>query len=545
MRRAAAEGKSSPNEASDANGAPGYLKAKKVPVEGAAVQQPNSSSKSPPSERTLSTLAKPKTARKAKKKKNRPAAHTTAAADHGRELTTNGYAIEGPIASGAFSTVLRARVQATNLQVAIKSFDEAKCKKSRYLAYARDCELSVLRGLRHYAACVYAHDNGLPPPAQLVIENGVVQPREEARTARPSTALYDKPDSAQATNFAADAEAANAASSSDGTGGGVANEGDPTEVMRELQKGGHPHIANLVDELVGPAATHAILEYCAGGSLDYYLTSLRKKKKMGGSFAYLSEDGMREEEVAPLMRQMADGLQHLHKLGVAHRDMKPANVLFYDTERTHLKICDFGFAIRCGDKKMRDRLGTLIYKAPELCKLKGDGGYLGRPLDMWALGAILYEMLHTRPAFHGNTEQDIEIRICQSGGYNDLRRSLSSAAKSVVQGLLSIDVSTRLTAEEVLGSGWIVRASSRPLPVPDVTSADAAEAEDDGGIEEDEGDENDGDEAPPGDEDGDAADALADGRSVAERMRSGLMSGVVVPPAIADGRAGGVAVEAM
>ena len=54
--------------------------------------------------------------------------------------------------------------------------------------------------------------------------------------------------------------------------------GEPRPV-RELQLGGHPHIANMVDELVGLSATHAILEYCAGGSLDYYLACLRKKKK--------------------------------------------------------------------------------------------------------------------------------------------------------------------------------------------------------------------------------------------------------------------------
>ena len=106
----------------------------------------------------------PKSARKPKKKKKQTkAAHAVSATDHGRELITSGYEIEGPIASGAFSTVLRARVRATGMQVAVKSFDEAKCRKSKFLAYARDCELSVLRGLKHYAACV--HRSARPAPA--------------------------------------------------------------------------------------------------------------------------------------------------------------------------------------------------------------------------------------------------------------------------------------------------------------------------------------------------------------------------------------------
>ena len=167
-------------------------------------------------------------------------------------------------------------------------------------------------------------------------------------------------------------------------------------------------------------------------------------------------------QVAPLVRQVADGLSHLHMLEVAHRDLKPANILFHDSARTQLKICDFGFAIRCGQNKLRDRLGTLIYKAPELCSVNARGsGYLGRPVDMWALGAVAYEMLHNRAAFHGNSEQDIEMRISMSGGYNDLRRSLSAAAKGLIQGLLCQEVAKRMTAAHVLAHPWVLRAVAR------------------------------------------------------------------------------------
>ena len=295
-------GSSSSSTASDTSGAP--LATGGAPpgvgIQGSAeheasasVQKPRSGSRSPPTDRTLNVLAKPRTARRAKTKKNRPAAHTTAATDHGRELTTSGYQIEGPIASGAFSTVLRARVRASGIQVAIKSFDEAKCKKSKYLAYARDCELSVLRGLRHYAACIHNRSNGIPLPPPLVFERGVVQPTDAAipLASRPGT-LHGEPGAALAA-------AATGVKIDDSYGKDVAvrDTSDPNEVLRELQKGGHAHIANMVDELVGPAATHAILEYCAGGSLDYYLTSLRKKKKMSASFSYDSEAGMCENEV--------------------------------------------------------------------------------------------------------------------------------------------------------------------------------------------------------------------------------------------------------
>ena len=289
-------GSGSSSSASETSGAPlatGAGSQGLAEFEERASKQRFRGSKSPPTDRMLNILAKPRTARRAKTKKNRPAAHTTAATDHGRELTTSGYQIEGPIASGAFSTVLRARVRASGIQVAIKSFDEAKCKKSKYLAYARDCELSVLRGLRHYAACIHNRANGIPLPPPLVFERGVVQPTDAAIPLASRTGtLHGEPGAALAA-------AATGVKIDDSYGEDVAvrDTSDPNEVLRELQKGGHAHIANMVDELVGPAATHAILEYCAGGSLDYYLTSLRKKKKMSASFSYDSEAGMCENEV--------------------------------------------------------------------------------------------------------------------------------------------------------------------------------------------------------------------------------------------------------
>ena len=179
------------------------------------------------------------------------------------------------------------------------------------------------------------------------------------------------------------------------------------------------------------------------------------------------------------MLQVGDGLSHLHMLEVAHRDLKPANILFHDSARTQLKICDFGFAIRCGQSKLKDRLGTLIYKAPELCSVNARGnGYLGRPVDMWALGAVAYEMLHNRTAFHGNTEQDIEMRISMSGGYNDLRRSLSAAAKGLLQGLMCQEVAKRMTAADVLAHPW-VRAAAQAQQVHVLEMAEVAEDEDD------------------------------------------------------------------
>ena len=96
-----------------------------------------------------SKKAKRKRAKAAKAKKPRAPAQFSSAHDAGRELSLHGYEAEGPIGAGAFSTVLRARIAETGVQVAVKSFDNVKCRKHASMALARDAELSVL----HLRAC--------------------------------------------------------------------------------------------------------------------------------------------------------------------------------------------------------------------------------------------------------------------------------------------------------------------------------------------------------------------------------------------------------
>ncbi|MEK6629557.1 MAG: protein kinase [Acidobacteriota bacterium] len=108
------------------------------------------------------------------------------------------------------------------------------------------------------------------------------------------------------------------------------------------------------------------------------------------------------------MENLSRGLAHAHRAGIVHRDIKPAN-LMVDPDGV-LKIVDFGIA-RLGDSSLtRDGMlvGTANYMAPE--QLLGSGA--DRRCDIFAVGAVFYELLTARKAFPGTIADGLFNRIC-------------------------------------------------------------------------------------------------------------------------------------
>jgi len=81
-----------------------------------------------------------------------------------------------------------------------------------------------------------------------------------------------------------------------------------------------------------------------------------------------------------------------HGKGIIHRDLKLENVLFYDKEKTIIKICDFGIAGFClNHLKEKTNSGTFKYMAPEV--LKGEKSLANPAMDIWSTGMMMYLML--------------------------------------------------------------------------------------------------------------------------------------------------------
>ena len=102
------------------------------------------------------------------------------------------------------------------------------------------------------------------------------------------------------------------------------------------------------------------------------------------------------EDSIDIAAQVAAGLERAHSQGIVHRDIKPANLMI--TEHGEVKILDFGVAKLAGEAGLTrtgTTVGTPSYMAPE----QVEGGEIVPATDLWAVGALLYQMLTGRPPF--------------------------------------------------------------------------------------------------------------------------------------------------
>ncbi len=123
------------------------------------------------------------------------------------------------------------------------------------------------------------------------------------------------------------------------------------------------------------------------------------------------------DEALPIARQIAEALEYAHERGIIHRDLKPANIKV--SADGNVKVLDFGLAkalesevaptdisqsptLTMGQTQGGMILGTAAYMSPEQAR----GKAADRRADIWAFGAVLYEMLAGKMAFGGETVSD-------------------------------------------------------------------------------------------------------------------------------------------
>ena len=191
------------------------------------------------------------------------------------------------------------------------------------------------------------------------------------------------------------------------------------------------------------------------------------------------------DDALPIAKQITEALEYAHERGVIHRDLKPANIKV-KADGT-VKVLDFGLAkALTEDPVVADMnnsptltmgatvegmiLGTAAYMSPEQAK----GKSVDRRTDIWAFGAVLYEMLTGKELFSGETVADKMASVMKDEPTLDkLPSDMPSAIRTLFRRCLEKNLRRRLshiaearvTIEDVL-SGAVATTSSEVAPAP-------------------------------------------------------------------------------
>jgi tRNA A-37 threonylcarbamoyl transferase component Bud32 len=182
----------------------------------------------------------------------------------------------------------------------------------------------------------------------------------------------------------------------------------------------HPHILPLLDSGDAQGFLYYVMPYAEGGSLRDRLDR---------------ETQLAIPDAIGIVRDVALALEHAHRLGFIHRDVKPENILF---SGGYALIADFGIARVAEQVSESDRLtqsgispGTPTYMSPE--QAAGEGGVDERS-DLYSLACVLYELLAGQPPFSGKSVQAVlaRHRFDPVPPLRTVRRTVSAGLERVV-----------------------------------------------------------------------------------------------------------------
>uniref|UniRef100_A0A671TQ93 calcium/calmodulin-dependent protein kinase n=1 Tax=Sparus aurata TaxID=8175 RepID=A0A671TQ93_SPAAU len=168
-----------------------------------------------------------------------------------------------------------------------------------------------------------------------------------------------------------------------------------------------------------------------------------------------------EADASHCIQQILEAVLHCHQMGVVHRDLKPENLLLASKSKgAAVKLADFGLAIEVeGDQQAWFGFaGTPGYLSPEV--LRKDP--YGKAVDLWACGVILYILLVGYPPFWDEDQHRLYQQI-KAGAYDFPSPewdTVTPEAKDLINKMLTINPSKRITAAEALKHPWISHRST-------------------------------------------------------------------------------------
>jgi serine/threonine protein kinase len=208
-----------------------------------------------------------------------------------------------------------------------------------------------------------------------------------------------------------------------------------------------PHVVRCYgDEIThmaeGVEIYNLLLEFCSGFSLESHIRS--------------SCCGLLESDVRDYARDILQGLKYIHSRGYIHCDIKPCNILLATGVgerfgRLVAKLADFGLAKAVNQQKDPWLRGTYRYMSPELVKDKT----IDYPVDIWAFGCAVVEMLTGKPAWNYSEVEDLLYVIGKSDQLPNIPCDASEDAKDFLSHCFARSAALRWSAEMLLEHPFI------------------------------------------------------------------------------------------
>ncbi|XP_055054729.2 calcium/calmodulin-dependent protein kinase (CaM kinase) II beta 1 isoform X11 [Misgurnus anguillicaudatus] len=208
----------------------------------------------------------------------------------------------------------------------------------------------------------------------------------------------------------------------------------------------HPNIVRLHDSISEEGFHYLLFDLVTGGELFEDIVARE----------YYSE-----ADASHCIQQILEAVLHCHQMGVVHRDLKPENLLLASKcKNAAVKLADFGLAIEVqGDQQAWFGFaGTPGYLSPEVLRKEA----YGKPVDIWACGVILYILLVGYPPFWDEDQHKLYQQI-KAGAYDFPSPewdTVTPEAKNLINQMLTINPTKRITAQEALKHPWVCQRST-------------------------------------------------------------------------------------
>ncbi|XP_004700236.2 myosin light chain kinase family member 4 [Echinops telfairi] len=208
-------------------------------------------------------------------------------------------------------------------------------------------------------------------------------------------------------------------------------------IMNQLD---HVNLIQLYDAFETKNDMVLVMEYVDGGEL----------------FDRIIDENCNLTELDTILfiKQICEGIRHMHQMYILHLDLKPENILCVNRDAKQIKIIDFGLARRYKPReKLRVNFGTPEFLAPEVVNYD----FVSFPTDMWSVGVIAYMLLSGLSPFLGDNDAETltNILACAWDLEEDEFQDVSEEAREFISKLLIKEKSWRISASEALKHPWL------------------------------------------------------------------------------------------